>query len=331
MVDQMAYLKSKGISIILVSSGAVASGRKIIHCSKRSDPVSCRQLWASVGQVQLIQRYSEYFQKHGLLCAQVLVTKEDFRDRNHFLNIRNCLETLLEHNIIPIINENDVVSVTELMFTDNDELAGLISSMMNTEALILLSNVDGIYNGHPDDPASGVIPVIDQQSSHTQLFITSGKSALGRGGMITKYGIARKVAQSGIPVHLANGGKENVLIQLLEEDPALVHTYFSPGKKRTTIKNWLAYSELDSKGEVHINQGAREILFSDRATSLLMIGVTKITGSFKKGDIVKIMDHEGQFIGLGKAHFSADTAIRKIGEKNTKPIVHYDYLYLKTN
>src|ERR1035437_7209255 len=132
----MAYLKSKGINILLVSSGAVASGRKIMPCHKRTDPISSRQLWASVGQVKLIQTYSEFFEKHNIFCSQVLVTKEDFRDRQHFLNIRNCLETLLDHNILPIINENDVVSVTELMFTDNDELAGLISSMMSTEAMI---------------------------------------------------------------------------------------------------------------------------------------------------------------------------------------------------
>jgi glutamate 5-kinase len=120
LVDQMAYLQSKGVSILLVSSGAVASGRKIIGCHKRTDPVSCRQLWASVGQVKLIQKYTELFQHHNMLCSQVLVTKEDFRDRQHFLNIRNCLKTLLDHAILPIINENDVVSVTELDLL-NDE------------------------------------------------------------------------------------------------------------------------------------------------------------------------------------------------------------------
>ncbi len=329
LVNQMAHLKSMGVNILLVSSGAVASGKKIIKCVKRSDPVSCRQMWASVGQVKLIQVYTERFSEHGINCSQVLVTKEDFRDRQHFLNIRNCLETLLDHDIVPIINENDVVSVTELMFTDNDELAGLITSMMNSEALILLSNVDGIYDGDPASDTSSVIPVIEANTHLAANSITPSKSNFGRGGMITKYGIARKLALSGIPVHITNGSRENVLSELFENKPGLIQTYFTPGKKTTKIKNWLAFSELNSKGEVYINKGARESLLSDKATSLLLIGVTEIKGNFLKGDIVKIIDHEGELVGLGKSQYNSDTAMKKIGEKNNKPIIHYDYLYLK--
>ena len=329
LVNQMAYLRSKGVNILLVSSGAVASGRKIVPNLKRTDPVSSRQLWASIGQVRLIQLYTELFEKHGMLCSQVLVTKEDFRDRHHFLNIRNCLETLLEHNILPIINENDVVSVTELMFTDNDELAGLISSMMSTEAMIILSNVDGIYDGNPNSPESKVIPAIDQDYSSVAKFISTSKSNFGRGGMVTKFGMAKKVALSGIPVHLANGCRENILIDILENKPGLVQTFFKAGKKPSKIKQWLAYSEINTKGEVHINEGAREMLYSKKATSLLLIGVTDVKGDFMKGDIVKIIDENGNYIGLGKSQYSAETALKKIGEKNAKPIIHYDYLYLK--
>lgn len=330
LVDQMAYLKSKGVNILLVSSGAVASGRKIVPTSKRTDPVSSRQLWASVGQVKLIQKYSELFEKHGILCSQVLVTKEDFRDRQHFLNIRNCLETLLDHHILPIINENDVVSVTELMFTDNDELAGLITSMMNTETMIILSNVDGIYDGNPELKESKVIPVIDQDFSSVTKFISTNKSNFGRGGMVTKFGMAKKVAQSGTPVHLANGTKKNILIQILENHPNLIQTYFSPGKKSTTIKKWLSYSDVSTKGEVVINEGAKQSLFQEKASSLLLIGVTRIEGDFLKGDIVKILDQDGNFIGLGKSQYNSETALKKMGEKNNKPIIHYDYLYIKS-
>ncbi len=330
LVDQMAYLRSKGVSILLVSSGAVASGRKIVACHKRTDPVSCRQLWASVGQVKLIQKYSELFEQHNMLCSQVLVTKEDFRDRQHFLNIRNCLETLLDHNILPIINENDVVSVTELMFTDNDELAGLISSMMNTEAMIILSNVDGIYNGNPECSESKLIPVIELDLNTITKFISTDKSNFGRGGMITKFGMAKKVALSGTPVHLANGSRENILIDILENRQGLVQTYFTPGKKSTTIKKWLSYSDVSTKGEVHINEGARKSLFQHKATSLLLIGVTDIKGPFMKGDIVKIVDHDGHFVGLGKSQYNSESALKKLGEKNNKPIIHYDYLYLKS-
>jgi glutamate 5-kinase len=330
LADQMAYLKSKGVDILLISSGAVASGRKIVSSPKRSDPVSNRQLWASVGQVKLMHTYSELFYKHGIVCSQVLVTKEDFRDRQHFLNIRNCFETLLEHDILPIVNENDVVSVTELMFTDNDELAGLVSSMMDSGAMIILSNVDGIYDGSPDDPASKIIPVIETDYSAVTKFITTTKSEFGRGGMVNKFGMAKKVATSGIPVHLANGNRKNILIDIIENRPGLVQTYFKPGKKSSTIKKWLAYSEINSKGEVHINEGAYKSLLSGKAVSLLLIGVIKIKGNFLKGDIIKIIDHNGNFIGLGKSQYNSDTAVKKIGEKNTKPIIHYDYLYLKS-
>lgn len=329
LVDQLTYLRQKGLRILLVSSGAVASGRQHVKCHKRTDTVSCRQLWASVGQVKLIQLYSELFSKHNIYCSQVLVTKEDFRDRQHFLNIRNCLETLLDHDIIPIINENDVVSVTELMFTDNDELASLVTSMMNSDAMVIMSNVDGIYDGNPSDPSSKVIPVIEQDASSVSKFITTNKSNFGRGGMVTKFGMAKKVALSGTPVHLVNGTRENILTDLIEGKPGTVQTYFNPGKKSSPIKKWLAYSDINIKGEVYINEGAYKSLHSNKATSLLLIGVTSIKGDFLKGDIVKIINHEGKYIGLGKSQYNSETANKKIGEHNAKPIVHYDYLYLK--
>lgn len=329
LVDQMAFLKKKGVDILLVSSGAVASGKKMVDCPKRNDPVSCRQLWASVGQVKLIQLYSELFERHNMVCSQVLVTKEDFRDRQHFLNIRNCLHTLLEHNIIPIINENDVVSVTELMFTDNDELAGLISSMMNAEAMIILSNVDGIFNGDPKSKDSQVIPVIDDELMNVSKYISTSKSNFGRGGMITKFSMAKKVANSGTPVHLANGARENILIDIVQNNPGLVQTYFKPGRKTSPVKKWLAYSEASVKGEIHINAGAKESLMASKANSLLPVGVIKISGEFLKGDLVKIIDSQGKNIGVGKTQYNSETAIKKMGQKNQKPVVHYDYLYLK--
>lgn len=329
LVEQMAQLRKKGVDILLVSSGAVASGKKIVACPKRNDPVSCRQLWASVGQVKLIQRYSELFARHQMLCSQVLVTKEDFRDRQHFLNIRNCLHTLLEHNIIPIINENDVVSVTELMFTDNDELASLITSMMDTEAMIILSNVDGIYNGDPTLESSEVIPVIDDEGINVVKYISTSKSNFGRGGMITKFSMAKKVADSGTPVHLANGSRENVLVDIVQNNPNLVHTFFKPGRKTSPVKKWLAYSEAAVKGEIHINEGARASLLASNANSLLPVGVTEIKGEFLKGDLVKIIDANGRNIGIGKTQYNSETALKKMGQKNQKPVIHYDYLYLK--
>ena len=139
LVEQIAKIKKQGMEVILVSSGAVASGRSLITISEKFDSIATRQLFASIGQVKLINTYAQQFEKYNILCSQVLVTKEDFRDRLHYLNMKNCLKILLQHHVIPVVNENDVVSVTELMFTDNDELASLIASMLNAQALILLT------------------------------------------------------------------------------------------------------------------------------------------------------------------------------------------------
>src|SRR5471030_1166804 len=186
LVKQIAAIKKQGKEVILVSSGAVASGRSLINVSEKYDAIAARQLLASIGQVKLINTYAHLFEQFGILCSQVLVTKEDFRDRMHYLNMKNCLDLLLQHQVIPVVNENDVVSVTELMFTDNDELAGLIASMLNAQALIVLTNVDGIYNGDPKAPGSAVIEEVAGSLVNFAEFVSSGKSQFGRGGMITK-------------------------------------------------------------------------------------------------------------------------------------------------
>ena len=216
LVDQIARIKKQGKEVVLVSSGAVASGRSLISVSDKFDAIATRQLFASIGQVKLINTYAGEFEKFNILCSQVLVTKEDFRDRLHYLNMKNCLTILLQHHVIPVVNENDVVSVTELMFTDNDELAGLIASMLNAQAMIVLTNVDGIYDGNPNTEGSKVIEQVDGKNIDFSSFIGSSRSAFGRGGMITKSTMAQKIAQLGIAVHIANGTRENILIDVLE-------------------------------------------------------------------------------------------------------------------
>ncbi|MDR1153171.1 MAG: glutamate 5-kinase [Bacteroidales bacterium] len=329
LVEQIVILKRKGIEALLVSSGAVASGRQVIGEPRNCDAVSCRQLWAAVGQVRLIQLYSRLFGCHEMICSQVLATKEDFRDRRHFLNMRNCLETLLKNNVVPVINENDVVSVTELMFTDNDELSGLITNMMNCDALIILSNINGIYDGLPSDPASKVIPLIEPDSMTVSRFIAPAKSNFGRGGMLTKFSIAKKVALSGTPVHIANGATENILPNIIEGKKDVVQTVFVPGRKATTFKKWLAHSDTTVKGAVHVNAGAAARLSGRHAASLLPVGVTRVEGEFVKGDVIQIIDDRGKMIGLGRSEYNSDTARKKTGERHARPVIHYDYLYLK--
>ncbi|MGN6181728.1 MAG: glutamate 5-kinase, partial [Mucilaginibacter sp.] len=267
------------------------------------------------------------FEQYGILCSQVLVTKEDFRDRMHYLNMKNCLNLLLDYEVIPVVNENDVVSVTELMFTDNDELAGLIASMLNAQSLIILTNVDGIYNGDPKLPESRVIDEIGSGEVDFSSFISSGRSQFGRGGMITKSTMAQKVAALGIEVHIANGTRDNILTDVL--DNKTPHTRFIPKKTASGKKKWLAHSENYATGVVQVNDGAKNALTSKRATSLLPVGLVDVLTDFKKGDIIKLIDGQEKLIGLGIAEYGADKAREKIGQKNQKPLVHYDYLYLQ--
>ena len=327
LVEQIAEIKNQGKEVILVSSGAVASGRGLISVSDKYDAIAARQLLASIGQVKLINTYANLFEQFGILCSQVLVTKEDFRDRVHYLNMKNCLEILLHHGVVPVVNENDVVSVTELMFTDNDELAGLIASMLNAQALIVLTNVDGIYNGDPKLPDSSIIEEVIGGHNDFSSFVSSGRSQFGRGGMITKSTMAQKVAQLGIAVHIANGTKENILINILNNN--ISHTVFIPNKSKSGKKKWIAHSGNFATGKVKLNEGARLALTSSKASSLLPIGITEICTDFKKGDIIKLTDENNHQIGLGIAEYNSEKAKEMMGKKNQKPLVHYDYLYLQ--
>ncbi|MEI7524789.1 MAG: glutamate 5-kinase [Mariniphaga sp.] len=329
IVDQLASLRNAGLQVILVTSGAVAAGRAEVEPQRKLDPVSSRQLWSAVGQVKLINQYADLFRERGILCAQVLTTKENFSDRLHYLNMRNCMTTLLENDVVPVVNENDTISVTELMFTDNDELSGLIASMMDMEALVILTNVDGVYTGSPEEPESELITKINQGETLNIEAISGKRSNFGRGGMLTKFHIASKLAGQGISVHITNGIKENTLSKILLEGEAAVQTHFLPSKKRSTgVRKWLAHSDDFAKGEVIINYGAKDALLSDQAVSLLLIGITEVTGYFKEGDIVRVKDVNGELLGLGKASYSSEEVLKEMGGKRSKPFIHYDYLYL---
>lgn len=329
LVDQVAELRKQGMEIILISSGAVASGRSEIKPSKKLDSVDQRQLFSAVGQAKLINRYYELFREHGIAVGQVLTTKENFGSRRHYLNQRNCMMVMLENGVIPIVNENDTISVTELMFTDNDELSGLIASMMDMQALVILSNIDGIYNGSPSAPDTEVIRKVEPGKDLSD-YIQTEKSGFGRGGMLTKTTIARKVADEGIAVYIANGKKDNILIDLMQQPETTIHTCFVPAKDEvSSVKKWIAHSEGFAKGEIHLNVEAVKVLKGPKAVSLLPVGVVQITGVFEKDDIVKIMDHQGNQIGVGRIAFDSEEAMGLIGKHGQKPLVHYDYLYLE--
>jgi glutamate 5-kinase len=329
LVDQIAELYKAGVEVILISSGAVASGRSELKPSKKLDSVDQRQLFSAVGQAKLINRYYELFREHGISVGQVLTMKENFSTRRHYLNQRNCMMVMLENGVIPIVNENDTVSVTELMFTDNDELSGMIASMMDVQALIILSNIDGIYDGSPSAPGTQVIREVEPGKDLSD-YIQTEKSGFGRGGMLTKTTIARKVADEGITVIIANGKKDNVLVELLKNPDTTICTRFVPSQGEvSSVKKWIAHSEGFAKGELHLNAKAVEVLKGEKAVSVLPVGIIRVEGEFEKDDIVKIMNHEAKPIGVGRVAFDSAEARRMMGKHGQKPLVHYDYLYLE--
>ena len=316
IVDQVAELRAEGHEVILVSSGAVACGRGELSVAHRLDGVEQRQLFSALGQAKLINLYYDLFREYRIPVGQVLTMKESFATRREYLNQRACMTVMVENGVIPIVNENDTVSVTELMFTDNDELSGLIASMMDADELIILSNVDGIYDAPPGTPGASVIRRV--------------KPGFGRGGMLTKCGIARKVADEGIRVAIANGKRDGILTELIAHPDATLHTEFTPNPEpASTMKKWIAHSASFAKGIVRINEKAAQALRGERAVSLLLVGVTAIEGDFEEGDIVTIATDDGRTIGLGRTAYAAREARRLIGTHDVKPLIHYDYLCLE--
>ncbi len=347
LVDQVAELRRRGHQIILVSSGAVAAGRNEIRPEHRLDTVSQRQLYSAVGQAKLINRYYELFRDHGLVCGQILTTKEGFGSRTHYLNQKHCMEVMLSEGVIPVINENDTISVTELMFTDNDELSGLVAAMMDADLLVILSNIDGIYNGDPSLPESKVIREVLPGAVDLSSVVVAGKSTFGRGGMLTKSRIALKVASEGIEVVIANGKRDDILLHLVDNIDGVICTRILPGERVSGVKKWLAHSHDFVKGRVVVNAGAAESLLDEtRAVSLLPVGIEAVEGDFEKGDLIEIVtlrpsetlnpgntagtstEPELKALGLGCCDYSSTELRTLLGKKGHRPAIHYDYLVI---
>jgi glutamate 5-kinase len=311
-----------------VSSGAVACGRSLLGregTGHRLDPVEQRQLYSAVGQVQLIGLYSRLFKDWDTTIGQVLTMKESFSTRREYLNQRACMEVMLANNVVPIINENDTVSVTELMFTDNDELSGLVASMMDADTLIILTNVDGIYDG----PDSGKVIQKVNPGDDISGSIGTQKSGFGRGGMLSKYAIAARAAEEGIRVIIANGKREGIVTDLYNDVPGTVCTQFVPAEGGvSSVKKWIAHSSGFAKGTVTVNANARKALCGENAVSLLPVGVVSVQGDFEEGDIIGILGPDGELFAVGRSSYSAEQAREVIGQHDCRPLVHYDYLSL---
>lgn len=328
IVEEVAILYKRGIEVILITSGAVAAGRSEVSLSKRTNIVAAKQVWAAIGQIKLMSSYQFLFSKYLIQAGQVLTTKESFMDRRHYLNMKNCISAMIENHVLPIVNENDTISVNELMFTDNDELSGLISSLMNCDTLIILSNVDGVYNGVPGMPGTDLIREIEEGSDDPGKYVSATKSGLGRGGMLTKCTVARKIAAEGIDVFIANGFRESIITDIIGKKDVPYTHFVGRTEIRKGVKKWLSHSDTFARGIVYVNNGAKDALLDEKASSLLMIGITRIEGFFKKGDIIRIFDESGNQIGLGQSQYESKKAEQYLGQKSSKPLIHYDYMVI---
>lgn len=226
IVDQVAWLWKKGVEVIMVTSGAVASGKSILKHEDRLDKVEQRQLFSAIGQVMLMSHYTYFFWDYSIYVGQVLTMKENFTREEEYDNLQRCMNAMLENGVIPIMNENDTVCITELMFTDNDELSGLTAKMMKADTLLILSDIDGLYDGNPEESGATLIRHIDPDEDLSR-YISSKKSSAGRGGMESKCKTAEDVARSGIRVIVANGKRENVITNLFSNPEDVPHTEFS--------------------------------------------------------------------------------------------------------
>lgn len=329
LVEQIASLQQNNHHVVLVSSGAVGSGRNVARQflgRQYGSSIGEKQVLASLGQHELMHIYASMFRTHHILASQLLLTKQDFHTRQHYLNIARLLHEILAHkNIVPIINENDSVAVEELMFTDNDELAGLISAQINADKLIILSNVEGVYTGDPSDPQSQLIPQISPDEGWPQVSAT--KSAQGRGGMLSKLATARKMSELGVTTHIASINQTNAILRIINnETPG---TTILPSKKKSSIKRWIAYNAHMQSGSIVLNTCLCAILKENKQViSLLPIGIVSAHGDFQKGDLVEIVSMEGEKIGVGVARYDAARLKEYSGLKNKPEFIHYDYLHL---
>ncbi|MEJ8568933.1 glutamate 5-kinase [Elongatibacter sediminis] len=330
LAAQIADLAAADWQIVLVSSGAVAAGAGVLRTESGArrlgsigDPVTRKQVLAATGQVRLMETWGRFLGERNVAVAQVLATRSDFQTRRHYLNMRACIEALLQAGVVPVVNENDVVAVTELMFTDNDELAGLLSAMLNADLLCLLSTVPGVLAGDGQPIATW-----DEQRHQLEELVVEGTSTLGRGGMHSKISIARKAAGLGIDVVIADGAAQDVLRNIVRGDD--LGTRFASRRDTSPAKRWLATAaQSTTTGSVVVNDGAAAVLRDrNRLASLLPVGVETVSGTFEKGDVIEIRDTQGSVLGCGRTRYGHEKARELQGQRGQKALIHYDYLYL---
>jgi len=308
-VDQIAKLRSQHVRIVLVSSGAVAEGMQRLGLKVRPHSLHELQAAAAVGQMGLVQMYESAFQRHDIHTAQVLLTHDDLKSRERYLNARSTLNQLLDLGVVPIVNENDTVVTDEIQFGDNDTLAALVANLIGADTLLLLTDQVGLMSANPvTNPDAELVSVKPASASELDTMAGEG-SALGRGGMVTKVRAARTAARSGAHTIIASGREDAVIAQL--GNGKVTGTLLTPDREIVVArKQWLA--SLPASGFLTLDEGACRVLKAE-GRSLLSVGVTETRGSYTRGDMVACLDAEGREIARGLVNYGSDDVARICG------------------
>ena len=332
LADQIAKLRSLGYSTVLVSSGAIGAGMAELHMTERPTLLPELQAAAAVGQSKLMGVYDECFKRHGLSVAQILLTRDDFEDRARYLNARNTIWELLRLGAVPIINENDTISVDEITFSDNDILSAFVTNLLRADALIMLSVVDGVFRASSPGGRQEVIDVIEHVDSEIKSLSDGNVSSRGKGGMDSKLEAASMTTHAGEVAVVANGKTDDILLKIVRGEK--VGTLFLPvTAKMASRKRWIGLASKP-KGSIHVDAGAAEALMK-KGRSLLASGIRAVAGEFQKGDVVSVRDGQEVEIARGLVNYSSkevdrikglktSTLAKVLGAKPYDEVIHRD-------
>jgi glutamate 5-kinase len=323
--SDIAVLRKRGQQVVVVSSGAIAAGRSELGLTEKPKTIPQKQAAAAIGQTRLMRAYGEALAPHGFKAAQVLLTSEDLNSRQRFLNARATINTLLGFGIIPVINENDTVVVDEIKFGDNDNLSALVTNVAESDLLLILTDVEGLYSADPGmDSAATLIPLVRSVTREVERIAGGSGSGVGTGGMATKVAAARKAGKNGVPTILIAGKRPGVVVEALAGKE--VGTLFLPsGEGFNRRKHWLAYT-LRPVGRVIVDDGARNVL-QKKGTSLLPSGITGVEGRFERGACVRVCGADGIEFARGLSDYSSSEISRLAGHNSSEieQILGYRY------
>ncbi|MCD6581553.1 MAG: glutamate 5-kinase [Desulfuromusa sp.] len=321
----ICQLLDRGLEVIVVSSGAISAGKGQLGITGRPQTIPQKQAAAAIGQTRIILKYKETFQLQNHNVAQVLLTRDDLSNRRRYLNARNTIMTLLEYGVTPVVNENDTVVVEEIRFGDNDNLSALVTSLVEADLLIILSDVDGLFDQDPaDNPRAQLIPVVERVTSGIEAMAGKSSSDIGVGGMNSKLKAVKRAALSGVGTLIANGRSPNILSRIFAGEE--VGTYFLPAQSKLTAKkHWIAFSKKP-RGKLLIDEGGQQAVIK-HGKSLLPSGICGVEGGFERGDAVRLCNLDGEEFARGVISYSLAETLQIMGKQSVdiEKVLGYKY------